>query len=145
MGAAGIETRSNSNVKQRHLRGATVAVTAAAFVSLAVVVPASADNGTDTSALRNAVTVDGILAHEQAFQEIANANGGTRAAGTPGYEASGDYVEDLLEDAGYTVTRQEFTYEQFILNSSALAADGARSDGVRGGRRLRGDDLLGLR
>ncbi len=76
-------------------------MTAAAFVSLAVVVPASADNGTDTSALRNAVTVDGILAHERAFQAIANANGGTRAAGTPGYEASGDYVEDLLTDAGY--------------------------------------------
>ena len=30
------------------------------------------------------------------------------------------YVEDLLEDAGYVVSRQEFTYDQFILNSSAM-------------------------
>ena len=84
-------------MNQRHLRGAAVAADRRrGFVSLAVVAPASADNGTDTSALREAVTVDGILAHEQAFQAIADANGGTRAAGTPGYEASGDYVEDLL-------------------------------------------------
>ena len=91
-------------MNQRHLRGAAVAVTAAAAVSLAAVGPASADNGTDTSALRNAVTVNGILAHENAFQSIANANGGTRAAGTPGYEASGRYVEGLLRAAGYSVT-----------------------------------------
>jgi Zn-dependent M28 family amino/carboxypeptidase len=85
-----------------------------------VVAPASADNGTDTSALRAAVTVGGVLAHENAFQAIADANGGTRAAGTPGYDASGEYVEDQLLAAGYTVTRQPFTYEQFILNSSAM-------------------------
>ena len=132
-------------MKQRHLRGAAVAVTAAAFVSLAVVVPASADNGTDTSALRNAVTVDGIVAHERAFQAIADANGGTRAAGTPGYEASGVYVEGLLEEAGYTVTRQDIHLRAV---HPELERPGSRPhppDHVRGGRRLRGDDLLGNR
>ena len=132
-------------MNQRHLRGAAAAVAAAAFVSLAVVVPASADNGTDTSALRDAVTVDGILAHEDAFQAIANANGGTRAAGTPGYEASGAYVEGLLTDAGYEVTRQEFTYRAVHPELDRLAADRTRRRHVRGGRRLRGDDLLGIR
>ena len=107
-------------MKQRHVRGAAVGLTAAAALSLITVGHVSADKGTDTSALRAAVTVGGILAHEQAFQAIADANGGTRAAGTPGYEASGVYVEDLLEDAGYVVSRQEFTYDQFILNSSAM-------------------------
>ena len=80
--------------------------------------------------LRAAVTVDGILAHEVALQDIADANGGTRAAGTPGYDASGVYVEGLLEDAGYLVSRQEFTYEQFILNSSAMEQTAPGSDGV---------------
>ena len=47
---------------------------------------ASADNGVDSTALRNAVTVNGILAHEQALQAIVNVNGGTRAAGTAGFE-----------------------------------------------------------
>ena len=107
-------------VKHRGLRSAAAGLAAATAVAAVLIAPASADNGTDSSALRNAVTVEGILAHEQAFQEIANANGGTRAAGTPGYDASGAYVEGLLEDAGYAVSRQEFTYEQFILNSSAM-------------------------
>ncbi len=107
-------------MKQRHVRGAAVGLTAAAALSLITVGHVSADKGTDTSALRAAVTVGGILAHENAFQAIADANGGTRAAGTPGYEASGVYVEDLLADAGYVVSRQEFTYDQFILNSSAM-------------------------
>ena len=120
-------------------------MTAATLVSLAVVVPASADNGTDTTALRNAVTVNGILTHENAFQAIADANGGTRAAGTPGYEASGAYVEGLLKQAGYKVTRQPFSYDQFILNSSALQQTAPGHGHVRRGRRLRGDDLLGIR
>jgi len=69
--------------------------------------------GIDTTALRNAVTVAGIMEHESALQAIANANGGTRAVGTPGYDASVDYVADLLEGAGYDVTEQAFTYSLF--------------------------------
>jgi Zn-dependent M28 family amino/carboxypeptidase len=107
-------------VNHPRLRRAAAGLAAASALAAVLVAPASADVGTDTSALREAVTVDGILAHEQAFQAIADANGGTRAAGTPGYEASGAYVEDLLGDAGYQVSRQEFTYEQFILESSAM-------------------------
>ena len=32
------------------------------------------------------------MGHERALQTIANANGGTRASGTPGYDASVAYV-----------------------------------------------------
>ena len=46
--------------------------------------------------LRDGVTVNGILQHERALQSIANANGGTRASGTPGYEASLQYVKGRL-------------------------------------------------
>ena len=43
------------------------------------------------------------------FQRIANQNGGTRASGTSGYDASAAYVKRRLEAAGYQVTEQEFT------------------------------------
>jgi hypothetical protein len=54
--------------------------------------------------LLECVTLNGVRAHQAAFQAIADANGGTRAAGTPGYEASVDYVAETLEAAGYDVT-----------------------------------------
>jgi len=68
---------------------------------------------TDSFNLRQVVTVDGIRAHQQALQGIADANGGTRASGTPGYNDSADYVAGLLGDAGYVVTRQPFTFPFF--------------------------------
>ena len=37
----------------------------------------------NTTKLREAVTVNGILGHERALQRIANQNDGTRASGTP--------------------------------------------------------------
>jgi Zn-dependent M28 family amino/carboxypeptidase len=89
-------------------------------MALALPTLSSTAVGPDTTALRNAVTVAGIMEHEAALQAIANANGGTRASGTPGYAASVDYVSGLLTDAGYDVTVQNFTYDQFILNSSAF-------------------------
>jgi Zn-dependent M28 family amino/carboxypeptidase len=75
--------------------------------------PALAIDEVNTKRLRNAVTVNGIMAHERVFQRIANQNGGTRASGTPGYDASAEYVKDRLEAAGYTVTEQEFTFPFF--------------------------------
>jgi Zn-dependent M28 family amino/carboxypeptidase len=72
--------------------------------------PALALDEVNTQRLRNAVTVGGILAHERVFQRIANQNGGTRASGTPGYDASADYVADRLRATGYTVTEQEFVF-----------------------------------
>ncbi|MGW5050723.1 M28 family metallopeptidase [Actinokineospora sp. NPDC004072] len=56
------------------------------------------------------VTVSGINRHLIAFQRLADRNGGSRAAGTPGYDASVDYVADKLRAAGYDVTTPEFTY-----------------------------------
>jgi Zn-dependent M28 family amino/carboxypeptidase len=67
----------------------------------------------NTKKLRDGVTVNGILQHERAFQAIANANGGTRASGTPGYEASLQYVKGRLQKAGYRVKEQEFTFPFF--------------------------------
>jgi len=60
--------------------------------------------------LLECVTVEGVREHQAAFQEIANDNGGTRAAGTPGYEDSVDYVVERMEAAGYNVTLHEFPF-----------------------------------
>ena len=74
---------------------------------------ASAALPVDTARLRNAVTVSGIRAHQSAFQGFANANAGTRASGTPGYDASAQYVYDKLAADGYNVLFQPFTFAFF--------------------------------
>jgi Zn-dependent M28 family amino/carboxypeptidase len=73
--------------------------------------------------LLECVDADDAFEHLQALQDIADANGGIRASGTPGYDASADYVAELLEDAGYTVERQVFDFSLFTENSSSLTAD----------------------
>ncbi len=60
--------------------------------------------------LLECVTVDGVRGHQAAFQAIADANGGTRAAGAPGYDASVAYVKDTLEAAGYEVELNGFPF-----------------------------------
>ncbi|MGK5500345.1 M20/M25/M40 family metallo-hydrolase, partial [Streptomyces sp. URMC 125] len=50
-----------------------------------------------------------LKAHLSQFQSIAQANGGNRAHGRPGYRASVDYVKGKLDAAGYTTTVQQFT------------------------------------
>ncbi|NNE11641.1 MAG: M28 family peptidase, partial [Ilumatobacter sp.] len=64
--------------------------------------------------LTECVTLDGVRRHQAAFQEIADANGGIRTSGTPGYDASADYVAGQMEAAGYDVTMQPFTFNAFI-------------------------------
>ena len=58
--------------------------------------------------LRSAVTAQGIMQHARRFEEAAEANGGNRTAGTPGYDASAGYVADELRKAGYAVEVQPF-------------------------------------
>jgi Zn-dependent M28 family amino/carboxypeptidase len=86
------------------------AVVCAGLAILVLAPSAFALDEVNTKKLRDAVTVNGILRHERALQQIANLNGGTRASGTPGFEASIQYVKGRLEVAGYTVTEQEFTF-----------------------------------
>lgn len=58
--------------------------------------------------LAGKVTADGMEAHLRKLQEIADANKGSRAAGTPGYDASVDYVSQTLRDKGFDVETPEF-------------------------------------
>ncbi len=57
-----------------------------------------------------AVTAKGLHAHLAALQRIADENGGTRASGTPGYDASVVYVAEQLRRAGYTPHLQRVRY-----------------------------------
>ena len=88
----------------------------AGLVVVAVAVPSTAALAVDdvnTSKLEKAVTVNGILQHERVLQRIANNNGGNRASGTPGYDASAAYVTKRLTAAGYEVSSQEFEFPYY--------------------------------
>jgi Zn-dependent M28 family amino/carboxypeptidase len=64
--------------------------------------------------LLECVTVEGVREHQEAFQAIADENGGIRTSGTPGYDASAAYVAARMEAAGYNVTMQPFQFNAFI-------------------------------
>ncbi|ORW66768.1 M28 family metallopeptidase [Mycobacterium saskatchewanense] len=63
--------------------------------------------------LHSKVTADAMMVHLSKLQDIANANNGTRAVGTPGYEASVDYVVDTLRHSGFDVQTPEFSARVF--------------------------------
>ena len=52
-----------------------------------------------------AITRAELNDHLEALQRIADESDGNRSAGTPGYDASVDYVAARLRDAGWKVTR----------------------------------------
>ena len=71
------------------------------------------------------VTGDGAFRHLEELQRIADANNGNRALGTPGYDASVEYVARTLRDAGYAVETPEFTARSFSVQDVRLTVDGA--------------------
>jgi Zn-dependent M28 family amino/carboxypeptidase len=92
-----------------------------AVLVTAVLLPASpAAAGNDTGCenrsnntyrkILECVTLEGVREHQAAFQAIADANGGNRAAGLPGYTGSVEYVVSKLEAAGWDVTLNEFPF-----------------------------------
>ncbi|WP_156728025.1 M28 family metallopeptidase [Streptomyces apocyni] len=62
--------------------------------------------------------------HLEKFQQIADANGGNRAAGSPGYDASAEYVYKLLKKAGYKVSYDtfDFTYIETLAESMSVVS-----------------------
>jgi Zn-dependent M28 family amino/carboxypeptidase len=99
-------------------RTRAVAITVGVLLGTSLTLPAHADpNNNTVRKLTKAVTAEGVLEHLEAFQDIADANGGDRAAGRPGYDATVDYVVDELRAAGYAPTVQEFPFTYFEENS----------------------------
>jgi len=97
------------------LLGATVPVATAAP-------PAACTNRNNNTIqkLLECVDVEGVREHQAAFQAIADANGGTRASGTAGYDESAAYVAERMEAAGYDVTIQPFDFVRFTELSPAI-------------------------
>ena len=71
--------------------------------------------------LRTAAT-----AHLRALARIGDRNRDTRAAGTPGYDASVDYVAGRLRSAGYRVRLQEVAFPVFRDRSEPRLEAGGR-------------------
>ena len=111
----------------------TLAVTATAAVVLAGMgSPALAkgkggeNNGNPNTSkkITQAVDVENVWSHLEEFQQIADDNGGNRAAGLPGYEASAEYVEQVLQDAGYETERHSFSYPRTRTVAESLTVGG---------------------
>ncbi|MGZ8607676.1 MAG: M20/M25/M40 family metallo-hydrolase [Actinomycetota bacterium] len=74
------------------------------------------------------VTVEGVLAHLEALQAIADQHGGTRVAGSTGYDASVAYVAGVLEATGYDVERLPVSVPVFEQRGpSVLERTGSRA------------------
>ena len=75
---------------------------AVATAGLTIAPPAALAAGPD-------ISVTNTKAHLDQLQSIANANGGNRSTGRPGYKASVDWVKAKLDAAGYATTVQPFS------------------------------------
>ncbi|MEV8631037.1 M28 family metallopeptidase [Streptosporangium sp. NPDC051023] len=100
-------------MRARAYKGLLAAIVAASAMSLPVGSAASASTEPDPAALSKSVKAPSVKRHLEKLQQIADANGGTRASGTPGHEASVAYVAGRLRAAGYNVTLQEFEFPFF--------------------------------
>jgi aminopeptidase S len=84
-----------------------VALVAPAAPATAAADPGPAAHGSTLAAPD--IPLAGVKAHLDQLQAIATANGGNRAHGQPGYQASADYVKSTLDAAGFTTVLQSFT------------------------------------
>ncbi|MER7506644.1 M28 family metallopeptidase [Nonomuraea pusilla] len=96
------------------MRKTVLPLATALSLVLAVSAPAAATPPGEVIArlLVKKVKVENVKQHLSALQSIADANGGTRAIGTAGYQASRDYVAGRLRAAGYRVSLQPIDFVQ---------------------------------
>jgi aminopeptidase S len=97
----------------------------------------------DGSALAALIDRRALRTHLAALQEIADATpGGNRATGTPGFDASVDYVVTALRSAGYAVDERDFTvaassstnvFAELPGSGSGVVMIGAHLDSVAAG------------
>jgi peptidase M28-like protein/PA domain-containing protein len=88
---------------------------AVVVVVLAVVLAAGGSSGGGAGS-----SADPVSADLATLQRVADDNGGTRAAGTPGDRATGEYLARRLKDDGYRVTTQSFTVQLYREKSPPL-------------------------
>jgi Zn-dependent M28 family amino/carboxypeptidase len=100
-------------------------VTPAPPVTTTTPTPAPAPTPSPTERLDQAITMGGLLSHASALQDIADANGGNRAATTTGYDASVAYVVDQLRAAGYTPQVHTYHYDVYRLRARPVLEETA--------------------
>ncbi|MGC4951871.1 M28 family peptidase [Actinomadura citrea] len=105
-------------VARRLLFGTAVALPAL-FLPAALPPAGAARARPDLAAL---VTLKDVEPHLSAFQEIADYNGGNRAAGRAGYDVSVRYVTGRLKKAGFSPKVLKFTYPYWQERSQAKLA-----------------------
>ncbi|CAN5835905.1 M28 family peptidase [soil metagenome] len=77
--------------------------------------------------LAGRVTAAGMNVHLDKLQQIADANGGNRADGSPGFGASVDYVVKALQDKGFEVQSPEFERLETVSAGKPLVTVSGRS------------------
>ena len=86
-------------------------------------------NNNSPQQLADCITTDNLIANLIPFQAIADANGGNRDSGSPGYNASVNYVAGVMRSYGYHVTIQNVTvpsglvpheFSPTVINSSGI-------------------------
>jgi Zn-dependent M28 family amino/carboxypeptidase len=82
------------------------------------------------AAMRARVSTDAMMTHLSKLQDIAAANHNTRAVGTPGYDASVDYVVGKLRDKGFDVQTVQFDARVFHSDPGSVII-GDQAFGVR--------------
>jgi len=117
--------------KPRKISAGLAVVALVAFSAGCSQPPAESGQATDNptaaqfaTALHDKVTTDAMMARLSKLQDIANANKGTRAVGTPGYDASVDYVVKTLRDSGFDVQTPEFSGRAFHADKPSVTVGG---------------------
>lgn len=106
--------RTNIGGHWRRLRrrGAALGGVVALALVGSTAIPADAALST-SERLQQSVKLNGLLKQTRALQQIADVNGGNRAAGSVGHAASAGYVMGQLQAAGYQVELQPFEFPYF--------------------------------
>ncbi|WP_019548851.1 M28 family metallopeptidase [Streptomyces sulphureus] len=102
-----IRSRRHQHTRRRRALAASAA-TAVAFALLGTA-GAQASQGGEQAAAAPDIPVENVQQHLEELESIADANGGNRAHGEPGYEASVAYLQEKLDAAGFETQVQEFT------------------------------------
>jgi aminopeptidase Y len=107
---------------RRLLAALAAGAAALSFATPAVAGPAACDTRVNNThaKLAECITLAGVREHLTALQRIADANHGTRVSGSPGHDASVDYVVARLRAAGYTPQVQPFTFDTFVSLAPAV-------------------------
>jgi Zn-dependent M28 family amino/carboxypeptidase len=91
-------------------------------------VPEGKSAGEFGESLSQLVTTEALVGHLSELQAIADRHDGNRAVGTPGYDASVEYVAGVLRDSGFDVQLPEFQLRVFETEKPELTVAGAAID-----------------